>query len=77
MSIITKDRILGNAQEAYAYYGKKMLGWIREKMATQELAPGGGRFFASNSTVVGNNALACSDSCVPSKDCSTATGNDS
>jgi hypothetical protein len=32
-----------------------MLGWIREKMVTQELAPGGGNFFASNSIVVRND----------------------
>jgi hypothetical protein len=31
-----------------------MLGWIREKMATQESAPGGGRFFASDLIVVTN-----------------------
>ncbi len=31
-----------------------MLGWIREKMATQESALGGGRFFASDSIVVRN-----------------------
>jgi hypothetical protein len=38
----------------YAYDGKEMLGWICEKMAIQELAPRGGKFFASDSTVVGN-----------------------
>jgi hypothetical protein len=32
-----------------------MLGWIREKMATQELAPGGAKFSASDSSVVRNN----------------------
>ncbi len=31
-----------------------MLGWIREKMAIQELALGGGKFFAFDLTVVGN-----------------------
>jgi hypothetical protein len=30
-----------------------MLGWIREKMATQESALGGGRFFAFSPTTVG------------------------
>jgi hypothetical protein len=38
----------------YACYEKEMLGWIHEKMATQESAPGGGRFSASDSIVVGN-----------------------
>jgi len=38
----------------YACCGKEMLGWIREKMATQALALGGGRFFTSNSTILGN-----------------------
>jgi hypothetical protein len=28
----------------YVCYGKEMLGWIREKMATQESAPGGDKF---------------------------------
>jgi hypothetical protein len=54
-----------------------MLGWICEKMATQALAPGGGRYFAFGSTIVGNDALACSDPCAPSEDCSIATGNNS
>jgi hypothetical protein len=31
-----------------------MLGWIRKKMATQELALGGGRFSTSDSIVVRN-----------------------
>jgi hypothetical protein len=52
-----------------------MLGWIREKMATQESAPGGGRFFAFGSIAVGNGAFACSGPCVPGKDCSTTAGN--
>jgi hypothetical protein len=38
----------------YACDGKEMLGWIREKMAIQELALGGGKFFAFDLTVVGN-----------------------
>jgi hypothetical protein len=46
-------------------------------MATQESAQGGGRFFASGSTVVENGALVYSDPCAPSGDCSTAAGNDS
>ncbi len=33
-----------------------MLGQICEKMATQALAPGGGRLFTSNSTILGNDA---------------------
>jgi hypothetical protein len=54
-----------------------MLDWIREKMATQESIPGGGRFFASNSTIVGNGASTCSDPCALGKDCSTVVGNGS
>jgi hypothetical protein len=46
-------------------------------MATQESALGGGMFSTSNSTVVGNGALACSNSCAPGEDCSTAIGNGS
>jgi len=61
----------------YACCGKEMLGRIREKMATPESAPGGGRFSASDSTTVGNDALACSDSCAPIRDCSIVVGNDS
>jgi hypothetical protein len=45
----------------YACYGKEMLGWIRETMATQESTPKGGRFFASNSIVIGNGPSTCSD----------------
>jgi hypothetical protein len=39
----------------YACCGKKMLSWICEKMATQELAPGGGRFSTSDLTVIRNS----------------------
>jgi hypothetical protein len=46
-------------------------------MATQESTPGGGRFSTSDSTIVGNDALACSNPCAPSEDCSTAVGNGS
>jgi len=55
----------------YVCCGKEILGWIPEKMATQELTPRNGRFFLSNSTVVGNDASACNDPCVPNKDYST------
>jgi len=55
----------------YACCGKEMLGWIREKMATQESTPRGGRFFPFDSTIAKNNALACNDPCVPSEDYST------
>jgi hypothetical protein len=61
----------------YAYYGKEMLGKIREKMAIQELAPGDGTFSAINSIVVRNDASTCSDPCAPGKDCSITIGNDS
>jgi hypothetical protein len=54
-----------------------MLGWICEKMATLELAPGGGKLSTSGSTTVGNGASACSDSCILGEYCSTATRNDS
>jgi hypothetical protein len=47
----------------YACCGKELLGWIREKMATQELAPRGGRFFASSSITAANGASAYSGSC--------------
>jgi hypothetical protein len=46
-------------------------------MATQESTPRGGRFFASSSTVIGNDILACNDPCALGRDCSTAVGNDS
>jgi hypothetical protein len=61
----------------YACYGKKMLGWIREKMATQESTLGSGKFFASGSTLARNSALAYNDPCVLSEDCSIATRNGS
>ncbi len=54
-----------------------MLGYFREKMATQESAPGGGRFFAFGLIVAGNNALICSDSCALGEDCLIAVGNGS
>jgi len=41
-----------------------MLGWIREKMAIQKLAPRGGRFFASGPTTVGNGTLVYNGLCV-------------
>jgi hypothetical protein len=59
----------------YVYYGKEMLGWICEKMAIQELTLGGGKFFASNSIAIGNDALACNNLCAPSDDCSIAARN--
>jgi len=52
----------------YACCGKEMLGWIREKMATPELAPRGGRFSASGSITIGNDTSACNDPCTPSED---------
>jgi hypothetical protein len=54
-----------------------MLGQIREKMATLESAPGGGRFFTFSSTTAGNNALACNDLCIPIGDRSIVVGNSS
>jgi len=61
----------------YACYGKEMLCQIHEKMITPESAPRGGKFSSSGSTIVGNNASACSNLYVPCKECSIATGNGS
>ncbi len=61
----------------YACYGKEMLGWIREKMATPKSAPGSGRFSAFGSITARNNILACNNPCTPSGDYSTAIGNSS
>ncbi len=44
-------------------------------MATQTSALGGGRYFAFGSTIIGNDASACSNPCTPNEDCSTAAGN--
>jgi hypothetical protein len=55
----------------YACYGKEMLGWIYEKMATHESALGGGKYSAFGSTVIGNGALAYNDPCAPWRDYST------
>jgi hypothetical protein len=44
-------------------------------MAIQESTPGGGKFSTSSLIAVGNGALACSNLCIPSKDCSTVVGN--
>jgi hypothetical protein len=46
-------------------------------MVIQELAPGGGSFFASGLTIVGNGTLAYRDPCVPCEDYSTVMGNSS
>jgi hypothetical protein len=61
----------------YACCRKEMLGWIHEKMATQESAPGGGKFFASSSTIAGNGASVCNDPCALGEDYSTVVGNGS
>jgi hypothetical protein len=52
----------------YVCYEKEMLGWIREKMATLELAPKDGRFSTSDSTIAGNDTLACNDPWAPGED---------
>jgi len=54
-----------------------MLGWICEKMAIQESTLGGGRFSASNSTIVRNGASTYNDSCAPGENYSTVVGNGS
>jgi len=59
----------------YTCCGKEMLGWIHEKMAIQESAPRGGRFFTSGSIVVGNDVLACSGPCIIGGACLIAVGN--
>jgi hypothetical protein len=61
----------------YACYGKEMLGWICEKMTTQESTLGGGKFSTSGSTIAGNYASTCNDLCILSEDCSITIGNDS
>jgi hypothetical protein len=61
----------------YPYCQKKMLGWICEKMAIQESTLRGGRFSASNSIAIRNDAFACNDMCVLGRDCLTAAGNGS
>jgi hypothetical protein len=64
-----------------------MLGWIREIMATQELAPGGDKFSAFGLIAVGNGASTYNNSCTVGwrayngpcalgKDYSTTAGND-
>jgi hypothetical protein len=60
----------------YTCCEKEILGWIREKMAIQELALKGGRFFASGSIVARNGTLVCNNSCVLGRDYSIAVGND-
>jgi hypothetical protein len=59
----------------YACCEKEMMGSIREKMATQESAPRGGKFSAFGSTTAGNGALAYSGPCIGGGDCSTAVTN--
>jgi hypothetical protein len=54
-----------------------MLGWICEKMATRESTPRGGKFFASDSIAVGNNALSCNDLCALGRDCLITARNSS
>jgi hypothetical protein len=61
----------------YACCGKEMLGWIREKIVTQESTPRGGRFSACGSITARNGASTCNDPCIPSGDCSIAIGNSS
>jgi len=48
----------------YACYRKEMLGWIHEKMATQELAPKGGEFSTFDPIAIRNDALTCSGPCI-------------
>jgi len=59
----------------YACYRKEMLGWIREKIATQESTLRGGNFSASSSIVVGNDISTYSGPCIVGRACSIAIGN--
>jgi hypothetical protein len=80
VSKVTKDHILEKGMGSpacYACYRKEMLGWIHEKMAIQESTPGGGRFFASSSTIARNSTSVSNDPCILSEDYLTATKNDS
>jgi hypothetical protein len=54
-----------------------MLGWICEKMATQESTLGGGRFSAFGSILVGNGTSAYNGPCIIGRGYSTAVGNSS
>jgi hypothetical protein len=70
VSMVTKNRILGKtweAQLAMLVVGKKC--WARSmKNGTQESTPGGGKFSAFDSTIVGNGASTCHDLCALGKD---------
>jgi hypothetical protein len=46
-------------------------------MIIQELALGGGKFSASDSTNAGNGSSTCNDPCAPGEDYSTTAGNGS
>ncbi len=56
---------VGEAQFAMLSMGEEMLGWIREKMATQESTLGSGKFFAFYLTIARNSASAYSGLCIP------------
>jgi len=77
VSIFINDCILRKAWEAQfvMLVVRKMLGWICEKMAIQESAPGGGRFFASGSIIVGNGTSTCNGLCTIGGGYSTTAGN--
>jgi hypothetical protein len=80
VSTVTKDRILGKAWEAefvMLVAGKKCWAGSVKKLLLKNQPPGGGRFFASGSTIIENGALACNDPCTPGEDCSTAARNGS
>jgi hypothetical protein len=46
-------------------------------MVILKSAPRSGKFSTSSSTIVGNGALTCNNSCVPGEDCLTVVGNSS
>jgi hypothetical protein len=78
VSMIIKDCILGKAWEtllAMLAVGKKSwIGFVKNSYS--RIIPKRW-FFAFGSTVVGNNASTCINSCVLGEDCLTAVGNGS
>ncbi len=80
VSMVSKNHILGKAWEtqlAMLDGGKKCWARSMKKMATLESTPGGGKFFASSSTIVGNGASTYNDPCVLGEDCSIVARNSS
>jgi hypothetical protein len=71
VSMVTKDRILGKTWEAqFAMLATEKKCWARsvKKWLLQESAPRGGRFFAFDSTAIGNGTSAYNNPFVPGGD---------